>query len=130
MGSYYGSPTSCNNITLGCGCRLNINHTSQEGTPNIAVVSPDKIIHTDRVQTYDEMPAPVIPRHALANWTSVRLGDNPNRPTVNEETGEQSQMMMIADSNTHDTTSEDTEGTDGDPIYSDHGSDLNLEGLE
>ena len=77
-----------------------------------------------------KMPTPVRPRHALANWTSVRLGDNPNRPTVNDETGEQSQMMMIADSNTHDTTSGDTETTDGDPIYSDHGSDLDLEGLE
>ena len=90
---------SWNNITLGCGCRLNISHTPQEGTPYVAVVSPDKIIHTDRVQMYDQMPAPVRPRHALANWTSVRLGDNPNKPMANEETGEQSQM--IADSNTH-----------------------------
>ena len=94
------------------------------------MVSPDKIIHTDRVQTYDEMPALVRPRHALANWTSVRLGDNSNRPTVNEETGEQSQMMMIADSNTHDMASEDTESADGNPIYSVYDSDPNLEGLE
>ena len=121
---------SWNNITLGCGCRLNINHTPQVGIFNVAVVSPDKIIHTDRVQTYDEMPAPVRPRHALANWTSVRLGNNPNRPTFNKETGEQPQMIMIADSNTHDMTSEDTESADGDPIYSDYGSELNLEGLE
>ena len=49
---------------------------------------------------------------------------------VNEETGEQPQMMMIADSNTNDTASEDTESTDGDPIYSDYGSELNLEGPE
>ena len=89
------------------------------------MVSPDKNICTDRVQTYDEIPAPVRPRHALANWTSVKLGDNPNRPTVNEETGEQSQMMMIDDSNRHNMRSEDTESTDGDPIYSDHGSELN-----
>ena len=79
---------------------------------------------------YNEMPAPVRPRHALANWTSVRLGDDPDRPMVNEETGEQTQMMMIADSNTHDTTSEDTDSTHGDPIYSDYGSEHNLEGLE
>ena len=44
----------------------------------------DKIIHTDRVQTYGEIPAPVRPRHPLANWTSIRLGDDPNRPTVQE----------------------------------------------
>ena len=36
------------------------------------------------VQTYDEMPAPVRPRHALANWTSIRIGNNPNRPLVND----------------------------------------------
>ena len=62
------------------------------------------------------MPAPVRPRHALANWTSVRLGNNPNRPMVNDETGEQPQMMMVADSNTHDMTSEDTESTNSDPV--------------
>ena len=45
----------------GCGCRLNINHPPQPGAPKIAMVSPDKIVTTDRVQTYDEMPAPVRP---------------------------------------------------------------------
>ena len=34
---------SWNNITLGHRCGLNINHTPQEGIPNVAVVSPDKI---------------------------------------------------------------------------------------
>ena len=75
---------SWNNISSGWGCRLNINYTPQVGIPNVAVVSPDKITHTDCVQTYDEMPAPVRPRHALANWTSIRIGNNPNRPLVNE----------------------------------------------
>ena len=37
--------------------------------------------------------------------------------------------MMIDDSN-RPNTSEDTESADGDPIYSDHGSELDLEGLE
>ena len=59
------------------------------------------------------------PRHALSIWTSVRLGNNPNRTMVDEETGEQPQIMMVADSNTHDMTSEDTESADSDPIYSD-----------
>ena len=44
-----------------CRCRLNINHPPQLGAPNVAAVSPDKIIPTDRVQTYDEMPASVRP---------------------------------------------------------------------
>ena len=35
---------------------------------------------------YDEIPAPVRPRHALANLTSVSLRDNPSRPMINEET--------------------------------------------
>ena len=52
------------------------------------MLSPDKIVHTDRVQTYDKMPATVRPRHALANWTSVSLGKDPNRPTINIEKGE------------------------------------------
>ena len=58
--------------------------------PTIAVVppSPDKMVYNDSVPTYDGPPVPVRPRHILANWTSVRLGNNPNRPTVNErETG-------------------------------------------
>ena len=56
--------------------------------PAIAVVppSPNKIVCNDKVQTYDEPPAAVRPRHTLANWTSVRLDNNPNRPTVTEMT--------------------------------------------
>ena len=42
------------------------------------MVSPDKIETTDRVPTYNEMQAPVSPQHALANWTSVRLGNDLN----------------------------------------------------
>ena len=56
----------------------------QPGAPKIAMVSPDRIVTTDRVQTYNKMPAPVRPWHALANWTSVSWSNNPNRPTVNE----------------------------------------------
>ena len=73
------------NAPIGCGCRLNIDQTSQERETILAVVPPsDKIIHTDRVQTYDEIPAPVRPRHPLANWTSVRLELDFNRPTDQE----------------------------------------------
>ena len=60
----------------------------------IAMVTPTpthKIVHTDRVQTYGEIPALVRPRHPPVNWTSVRLGNNPNRPTVDEITQAQLQ---------------------------------------
>ena len=40
--------------------------------PEIAVVAPsDRIVHTDRVQTYDEEPAPARCRPTLANWSWV-----------------------------------------------------------
>ena len=111
-----------NCFTMGCGHghrhRLNINHPTQPGAPKVAMVSPDKIVTTDRVQTYDEMPALVRPQHALANWTSVRLGNDPyTQKGKEEETGEQSQIMMIADSNIIDITSEDLDSTNADLTY-------------
>ena len=87
--------------------------TPSAWTPKVAMVSPDRIVTPDRVQTYDEMPALVRPQHALANWTLVRLRNDPNtQKGKDEETGEQSQM--IANSNTMDVTSEDLESTDDD----------------
>ena len=81
------------------------------------MVSPDRIVTPDRVQTYDEMPAPVRPQHALANWTSVRLGNDPNtQKGKDKETGEQSHIMTIANSNTINVTSEDSESTDDDDL--------------
>ena len=53
----------------------------QESERNLAVVPPlNRILHTNRVQTYDEEPTPARPTPALANWSSVNLGNNPNRP--------------------------------------------------
>ena len=53
--------TLANGHTLGCrhGCghRLNINCLPQPGAPKVAMVSPDRIVTPDRVQTYEEMPA-------------------------------------------------------------------------
>ena len=73
-------------ITIGCRCRIHIDQTALVREPAVAVVSPspDKIVYNDSVQTYNEPPAAVRPRHALANWTSVRLGNDPNRPTLTE----------------------------------------------
>ena len=41
----------------GCGHGLNINHPPQPGAPKVAMVSPDRMLTIDRVQTNDEMPA-------------------------------------------------------------------------
>ena len=60
-----------------------INQAPQE--LEIAVIPPtDKIIHMDRVQTYEELPAQPRPRKPLANWTYVRLGKNSDGPTVDD----------------------------------------------
>ena len=94
----------------------------------------DKSIHTDCVQTYDKIPAPVRPRHPLANWTSVRLGDNLNRPTDQEISEGQLEWNMINDSNRqgqrHNRTSDETESAHREPIYSDDASEHGLEELE
>ena len=118
-----------NGFTMGHGHRhghgCNINQTPQPGAPKVAMVSPDRVLTPDRVQIHDEMPALVRPQHALANWTSMRLGNDPNTQQNNtqqnntqqgndEETGEQSQNMMIANSNVIDLTLEGSESTDDD----------------
>ena len=73
-------------ITIGHRHGIHIDQTTPVKEPAIAVVPPsqDRIVCNNRVQTYDEPPAAVRPRHTLANWTSIRLGNDPNRPTVTE----------------------------------------------
>ena len=79
------------------------------------MVSPDRLVAPDRVQSYDKMPAPVRPQHTLTNWTSVRLGNDPNtQKGKDKETGEQ--LQILANSNTIDVTSEDSESTDDDDL--------------
>ena len=82
---------------------------------------------------YDELPVPVRPRHPLANWTSIRLGNNPDRPTVNERETEQSTYNSVIDTNgqqnreseQQDSESDDAQSTDPDLIYSsEHLEDL------
>ena len=54
----------------------------QELEKNLAIVVPmDRIVHTDRIQTYEGDLAPTRSRNALANWSWVSLGNNPNRST-------------------------------------------------
>ena len=69
--------------------------------PAVAVISPspDRVVHNECIQMYEELPVPVRWQHSLANWTSIRLGNNPNRPTVNERETEQSTYNSLIDTN-------------------------------
>ena len=59
--------------------------------------SPHRVVHNDSIQIYEEPPAPVRHRHSLANWTSVRLGNDPNNHTVDESTMGQQDFNLIID---------------------------------
>ena len=135
MGRDRGIAPLTNWISVIKGCRHGIFITQTPQEPEIAVVPPsDKIIHLDRVQTYEELPAQPRPRKSLANWTSVRLGNNPGRPTVDDISHGQLQWNMLDNNNgcrqTHNRPSEDTESVEGDPIYSDEDSSTSGHGLE
>ena len=71
----------------------------------------------DRVQTYKELPAQPRPRKPLANWTSVRLGNNSNRPTADDISHGQLHWNMLDDNDghrqRHNRPSEDTESVEG-----------------
>ena len=120
-------------MTMDCRHRLHLNQTPPVREPHIAVVSPspDRVVHNECVQMYDELPAPVRPRHPLANWTSVRLGNNPDRPTMNERETEQSMYNVVIDTNEQqnreseqqDSESDDAQSTDLDLMYSDYSSE-------
>ena len=114
-------------VIKGCRHGIFINQTPQES--EIAVAPPmhktvytDKIEHMDRVQIYEELPAQPRPRQPLANWTSVRLGNNPNRPTVDEITQGQQQWNMFNDNThrqNHNRPSDETKSVVEDPVYLD-----------
>ena len=90
----------------------------------------------DSVQTYDELPAQLRLRKPLANWTSVRLGNNSDRPTVDDISHGQLQWNMPNDNNEqghgqrHNRPSEDTGIVKGESIYSDEDSSTSGHGLE
>ena len=82
-------------------CGIIIDQTPQEPDRNLAVIPPtDRIVHMDRYQIYEGDPTPTRPTVPLANWTSVCLRNNSNRPTVEEITGGQLQWNMFSDNNT------------------------------
>ena len=119
-------------ITMGCRYRLHLDQTPPVREPAIAVVSPSpyRVVHNECVQTYNELPMPVRPRHSLANWISIRLGNNPNRPTVKERETKQLTYNSVIDTNglqnresEQDRESDDAQSTDPDLIHSDYSSE-------
>ena len=125
-------------MTMGCRCRLHLDQTPPVREPAIAVVSPspDRVLHNECVQTYEKLPAPVRPRHPLANWTSIRLDNKPNRPTINERETKQLTYNSVIDTNglqnrepEQDRELDDAQSTDPDLMYSDYSSEQ-LEDLE
>ena len=129
-------------VIKGHGHGIIIDQTHQEPERNLAIVPPtDKIVHTDSVQMYEGDLTLTRPRKALANWTSVSLGNKPNRPTFDEITRRQLQWNMLSDNTTdnrqgqrcngHDNRpSDETESIEGDPIYCDEDSSTSVPGLE
>ena len=55
----------------------------------------------DSVQIYDELPAQPRPRKPLANWISVRLGNNLGRPTVDHIACRRLQLNILNENNEH-----------------------------
>ena len=87
-------------------------------------------MHNDSVQIYEEPPAPVRCRLSLANWISVRLGNDPNNHTVAETTmGPQHYNLITDPTDQQDREINTNQGTDPEIMYSDYITD-HLEDLE
>ena len=71
------APIASGTFTIGHGCRT---ATTKEAAIASVPPSPHRIVHNDSMQIYEEPPAPVRPRHSLANWTSIRLGNDSQQP--------------------------------------------------
>ena len=85
---------------------------------------------------YDDLPAQPRPRKPLANWPLVTLGNNSERPTIDDISHGQLQWNMLNDNNEHghgqrhNRLSEDIASMGGKPIYSDDDSSTFGLGLE
>ena len=87
-------------------------------------------MHNDSMQIYEEPPAPVRPRHSLANWTSIRLGNDSNGHTVDETTMRPQNYNLIIDSTDQQNREiNDDQNTDPELMYSNYSTD-HLEDLQ
>ena len=121
------APLASGTLTVGHRCGT---ATRKEAAIACATPSPHRIAHNDNVQIYKEPPVPVWCRHSLANWTSVRLGNDPNNHTLDETVmGPQDFNMIIDPVDQQDREININQGADPDIMYSDYSTD-HLEDLE
>ena len=97
----------------------------------------------DSVQIYKGDPTLTQPRAPLANWTSVHLENNPNRPMIDEVTRGELQWNMFSNNNMdyrsgqgqrnedhNNRPSDEMKSIQGDPIYLDDDGSTSEPGLE
>ena len=117
------APLACGTLTIGHGCSIPIDQTATTKEAAIAFIppSPHRVVHGDCVQTYDEPPVPSRCRHWLANWTSVRLGNDPCRQTIDKKTmGQQDYNLFIDPMDQQNGEINDDQSTDSASLYSDY----------
>ena len=121
------APLASGTLTIGCGCGT---ATTKEAAIACVPPSPHRIVHDDSIPIYEEPPAPVRHRHSLANWTSVRLGNDPNNHTVDETTMAPQHYNLIIDPvDQQDREIYNNLSTDPEIMYSNYSTD-HLEDLE
>ena len=121
------APLASGTITIGCRCGT---ATTKEAGIACATPSPHRIVHNNSIQIYEEPPAPGRCRHSLANWTSVRLGNDLNHQTVDETTkGPQYYNLITDPADQQDREINNNQSTDPEIRYSDYSTD-HLEDLE
>ena len=92
-------------------------------------LAPHRIVHNDSIQIYEELPALGRCRNSLANWTSVRLGKDPNSHTVDETTMGPQHYNLIIDPADQQDREINKQSTDPEIVYSNYSTD-HLEDLE
>ena len=114
---------------------MTIGHRCGSATTKEAAIacfppSLHRIVHNDSMQIYEEPPAPVRPRHSLANWTSIQLGNDPNSHTLDEATmGPQHYNLIIDPTDQQNREINNNQSTDHEIMYSNYSTD-HLEDLE
>ena len=121
------APLASGTLTIECRCRT---ATTKEAGIAFVPPSPHRIVHNDSMQIYEEPPASVRPRHSLANWTSIRLGNDPNSHTVDDTTmGPQNYNLIIDSTDQQNREINDDQNTDPELMYSDYSTE-HLEDLQ
>ena len=121
------APLASGTLIIGCGWGTT---TTKEASIAFVPPSPHRIVHNDSMQIYEEPPAPARPRDSLANWTSVRLGNDPNSHTVDKMTmGPQNYNLILDSMDQRNREINDEKNTDPELMYSNYSTD-HLEDLQ